>query len=315
MNTMKKSLLSMSALALTLSLSTFASAQSSSIGVNAAVKGDVTITTAEQTAKQAVVRDNVFLGQMINSKKLSSLQIMLKDQTIFTVGAECELTIDKFVYDPNKSNNSMVANVSKGMFRFMSGNISNSGLDAVTINTPTSSMGIRGTMVEGLVGPNAAQIAQNAGVIPAGTAIDANGATLFVLRGPGPNTTGTNRKGEITVTSGGKTVVVKGSNQAVFVPSAGAAPIVFTLSPSAFQNFSQNLRTTPTSPTTYGKFEIDTHFSPKSQLGQAGSGGGSAGAGGIGTSTVVVGLGTLGIVGGVIALTKDDDDGNRPVSP
>ncbi len=320
MSMTNKPLLSISLLVLTLGLSTFASAQSASIGVNAAVKGDVTVTTVDQIAKQAVVKEEVYLGQMINSKKVSSLQILLKDKTVFTVGPECELTIDKFVYDPNKANNSMVANVSKGMFRFMSGNISNSGADAVSINTPTSSMGIRGTMVEGLVGANAIQIAQGAGIIPAGTALDATGATLFVLRGPGQNTTGMNRKGEITVTSGDHTVIVKGSNRAVFVPSAGAAPIVFSLSPIAFQNFSQNLRTTPTGPATYGRFEIDSHFKAKAQPGsasaQGGNGaagaGGASASGGIGASTIVFGLGAIGGIGAVIANNNNDEEPSSP---
>lgn len=320
MSTLHKSLVSISAFALTLGLSSLGHAQNSSIGVNAAVKGDVTIITVAQTAKEAVVKDQVFLGEVINSEKLSSLQVLLKDKTTFTVGPECELTIDKFVYDPNKSNNSMVANVSKGMFRFVSGNISNSGANAVSVNTPTSSMGIRGTMVEGLIGKNAISIAVAAGILPQGTPVDTNGATLFVLRGPGQRTTGTNRKGEITVTSGENTVIVKGSGKAVFVPSAGAMPIVFSLPPVAFQNFSQNLRTTPTSPNTYGFFEIDSHFTPKPQASQptnrpeplqAGTPTGVAGTG-ISTTTAILGVGAIGSIGTIIIIGNDDDE---PTSP
>ncbi len=315
----------------------------SSIGVNAAVKGDVTITSPDQKAKQALVKDPVYLGQMINSKKLSSLQVMLKDETIFTLGADCELVIDKFVYDPDKNNNSLSASVSKGMFRFMSGNISKSSSKAISIDTPVASMGIRGTMVEGLIGPEAVAIAVSEGILPVGITVDSAGATLFVLRGPGPKNIGNNKKGEITVTSGGQTVIVSGTNKAVFIPSAGAAPIVFSLSTQAFENFSQSLRTTPTSLNTYKHFEIDKHFDAKvsssqspsnsnasnagqSQTGTSAGGstgsGGAAGAGtagaGAGASTVVFGLGALGALGalgtiGVVVAASGDDD--PPSSP
>ena len=340
MRHIKLSLLATSAFALCIGFSTIAFAQSS-IGVNAAVKGDVTISSPDQEAKQALVKDPVFLGQMIESKQLSSLQIMLKDQTIFTIGADCELSIDKFVYDPEKNNNSMHANVAKGMFRFMSGNISNSGVNAVSISTPVSSMGIRGTMVEGLIGAEAVAIAVNEGILPAGTTVDSVGATLFVLRGPGPNSTAKNKKGEITVTSGGRTVIVTGTNKAVFIPSAGAAPIVFSLSMNSYQNFSKNLRTQPTGPSTYKRFELDQHLKTEtttgqsssssssnatnagqSQAGSASGSGSGAGAAGVGTeaaggaagaSTVVFGLGALAAVGAVIATQGEDEQ--TPISP
>ena len=283
-----RSLASISAVALALTYSSLGHAQSGSIGVNAAIKGDVTIASPEQAAKQAVIKEDVFLGQVINSQKLSSLQIMLKDQTIFTVGPECDLIINKFVYDPTKSNNGLTATVSKGMFRFMSGNISKSGIDAVTIDTPVASMGIRGTMVEGLIGPNAIQIAQSAGIVPSGAPLDANGATIFVLRGPGSNTTGINTKGEISVTSGSHVVMVTERNTAIFVPSAGAVPIEFSLSPSAFETFSQGLRTIPTSPNSYNNFKIDSQFSTSSSTSSAsGTGTSVGGATSTGTGTSI----------------------------
>ena len=330
-----RSLASISAVALALTYSSLGHAQSGSIGVNAAVKGDVTIASPEQTAKQAVVKDDVFLGQVINSQKLSSLQIMLKDQTIFTVGPECDLTINKFVYDPSANTNGMTATVTKGMFRFMSGNISKSGIDAVSINTPVASMGIRGTMVEGLVGANAIQLAESIGIIPPGTPVDANGASIFVLRGPGPNTTGINTKGEVSITSGNHVVMVNETNRAAFVPSAGAAPIMFSLSLVVFETFSQGLRTIPTSPNSYKNFKIGSQFSPSlSTTSSSGSGSGTStgGATNTGTGTVTGGATSAGtgtsISNGVaiavgvaatvsaIAIIDDGSDGeNSPISP
>ena len=238
---------------------TLAFAANEVIGVNSAVKGNVTIQTGEQLAKQAVLTEPVLLGDVINSNRVGSLQVLLKDQTIFTVGPDCELTIDKFIYDPTKSSNSIKAVVKKGMFRFMSGNISKSGINSVSIDSPVASMGVRGTMVEGLVGPEAIEFARNAGILAPGTKADQQGATIFVLRGPGRKHTTRNRKGEIAITSAGQTVIVRRSGMAVFVADKNTPPSQpFLLRASDYQTFTDRLHTRPTGGSTYKPFQIDS---------------------------------------------------------
>lgn len=228
------------------------------IGINSAVKGDVMVQSGEQAAKQAIVKDPLLLGDEVNTTADSSLQVLLKDQTVFTVGPDCQLTIDKFVYDPNKNNNSLSATVSKGMFRFMSGNISKSGPDAVSIDTPVASMGVRGTMVEGLVGADAIAYAIKAGLISPDTKVDAEGATLFVLRGPGRRSKARNQRGEISVTSGGRTVKFRRSGFAVFVGSADTPPTEpMELDGEIFNIFNTTLRTEPTGGASFKPFELE----------------------------------------------------------
>ncbi|PHS37637.1 MAG: hypothetical protein COA91_09715 [Robiginitomaculum sp.] len=232
------------------------------IGINAAVKGDVTIRSGAQAAKQALIKAPIFLGDEVKSASLSSLQVLLKDETVFTVGPDCVLTIDKFVYDPNSNNNSLAASVSKGMFRFMSGNISKTSSQNVSINTPVASMGVRGTIVEGLVGREAVDYAVRAGLIQQGGNVDLEGATLFVLRGPGRRSKARNRKGEISVTSAGQTVTTNRSGYAIFVGNANSAPIgPFLLDVDIFEVFNERLRTRPTSNVSFRPFE-QVFFTP-----------------------------------------------------
>ncbi|MCF6274306.1 MAG: FecR domain-containing protein [Robiginitomaculum sp.] len=229
------------------------------IGINSAVKGDVMVQSGEQIAKQALVKDPIHIGDEVNSFRNSSLQVLLKDQTVFTVGPDCQLTIDKFVYDPNDSSNGLKATVSKGMFRFMSGNISKSGPQSITIDTPVASMGVRGTMVEGLVGLEAIEYARQAGLILPGTKVDPEGATIFVLRGPGQRSRARNRKGEISVTSGGRTVTTRRSGYAIFVSSSDSPPSdPFQLDAKTFNVFNARLRTEPTGGVSFKPFEWDT---------------------------------------------------------
>jgi len=232
-------------------------ADGENIGINSAVKGNVTVRSGTQDALQAVIKDPIFLNDEVNSNHDSSLQVLLLDQTVFTVGPDCLLTIDKFVYDPAASNNALNANVAKGMFRFMSGNISKSGTDSVSINTPVASMGVRGTMVEGLVGADAIEFARQAGVLKPDAKLDLEGASLFVLRGPGRKSTSKNRKGEITVTSGGETVTLNQSGMAVFVAHKDSPPTkIFYVSKKDFKKFNDVIRTTPAGGPSYKPFAL-----------------------------------------------------------
>ena len=228
------------------------------IGINSVVKGDVSVQSGDRDAKQAVVMEDILLGDDITSALDSSLHVLLRDETIFTVGPDCELIIDKFVYDPSRLTNNMGATVSKGMFRFMSGNISKTGTDNVSINTPVASLGIRGTIAEGVVGQEAINIANDLGVISPNMTVDNNGATLFILRGPGKQSVANGKKGEVIVTSAGVSVVLKKAGTAVFIPEVNSPPTdPFELPPRRFEKISGVLRTEPTVGPSYAPFPLD----------------------------------------------------------
>src|SRR3569833_4573823 len=108
-------------------------------------------------AHVAVVRERVGRGDEVTTGGRSSLQGLLRVKTTFTVGAGARGTIDRFVYDPIRGTRSMAASVAKGAFRFMSGKPDRAG--TTSINTPIASIGVRGTIVEGVVGSAAAAIA------------------------------------------------------------------------------------------------------------------------------------------------------------
>jgi hypothetical protein len=127
----------------------------------------------------------------------------------------------------------MAASVAKGAFRFMSGKPDGAG--TTSINTPVASIGVRGTIVEGAVGPAAAEIAAGESVVGPRVRIDPNTASLILLRGPGGRTQGRLSPGAIDVTAGGRTVSVDQPMRAVFVPAPGATPIgPFIISPRGY---------------------------------------------------------------------------------
>jgi hypothetical protein len=174
-----------------------------------------------------LVRQRIALGDRIETGQRSQAQLMLLDKSTFTIGANARLTIDRFVYDPNRR--SLSATVAKGAFRFMSGRPDRGG-DA-SIATPVSTIGIRGTIVEGVVGSEAVAIASREPALNARLKSDPETASLIVLRGPGVGNKLRVAPGSITVTAANKTVDLDRPTLAAFIPEPGAAPIgPFTLS-------------------------------------------------------------------------------------
>ncbi len=229
------------------------------IGTNAVVKGTVTLTGEDEIAVPAVVRGPVHLRDQVKTDRQSGLQVLLKDATVFTVGPDVEMTIDEFVYDPKSDSNTIKAKVGRGMFRYMSGNAARLNPDNITIETPTSTMGIRGTIFEAIVGPEALICAEKEGVIPPGSYIDHMGATLIVLRGPGGETNSENRTGEIVVTSAGKSVTLNRSGSATLISDDVNGPSrIFDISDPLFGFFSRHLRTQPKGDLNYEPFPIDS---------------------------------------------------------
>ncbi len=234
-------------------VSTQALAQQPEVGINAAVRNDVTLVSADSSdTRPAVVKEKVYLGDTVTSGPAGALQILLKDQTVFTVGPNCSMTIDEFVYDPASEDGTLSASIKKGTFRFMSGKIA-SNPNNVKLNSPVASMGIRGTMIEGVIGEQAVELAQTEGLISGTDGVDTENALLVVLRGPGRDNQGTNKRGELDVITSVGTKRLDEAGQAAFVPAAGSVAFgPFTLSVEAMDAFSSALRTAPTGESSSG---------------------------------------------------------------
>jgi hypothetical protein len=102
----------------------------------------------------------VNLNDEVRTGAASQLQILLLDRTIFTVGANARVAVDRFVYDPAANSRSTGVSVTKGAFRFMSGRTLGRPSGPVTVRTPVATIGIRGTIFEGVVGEDAMRIAK-----------------------------------------------------------------------------------------------------------------------------------------------------------
>ncbi|MGI9356083.1 MAG: FecR family protein [Rhizobiaceae bacterium] len=192
------------------------------VGTSAGVRGEVFVTTSGAQRKVAV-RQSIKLQDQVLTKDDSALQILLLDSSTFTVGQNARVTIDRFVYDPDTSAGKISARVAKGAFRFMSGKIGRNSPTDASLTTPSATIGIRGTFLEGIIAEDAVALARLAGLDTDGACIEE--ASIVVLRGPGRRRNTLDRSGTINVSNSAGSALLSQPNYAVFVPCSGIAPV------------------------------------------------------------------------------------------
>jgi hypothetical protein len=216
------------------------------VGVNAAIRNKVEIRhVATKKVQPAVLRERVALNDEVRTGAASQLQILLLDRTTFTVGANARVAVDRFVYDPAAKSRSTGVSVTKGAFRFMSGRNLGRPTGPVSVRTPVATIGIRGTIFEGVVGEDAIRIAQGEPAVGKKVKAKEDEASLIVLRGPGPRAQGDVIPGAIDVTVADQMVTLDGPGLALYAPRRGAPPIgPFQISMAGLGALQSLLRTT-----------------------------------------------------------------------
>jgi hypothetical protein len=121
-----------------------ASAQEAAIGYVKTVTGEASVTTAGKVVK-AEVGTPVMLGSKLKTGPKSSLGVTFKDETMMSIGADSELTVDEYLYAPAQGKLKIGSKLSKGSLNYVSGVIAKLKPDAVTVSTPSGTIGVRGT--------------------------------------------------------------------------------------------------------------------------------------------------------------------------
>jgi hypothetical protein len=119
-----------------------AMAQSSKVGVTSATDGDPLGKPPTEAERVLKIGIDVQANEVVTTKANDRAHLVFLDGTSLTVGPNARLTIDKFVYDPNTKTGDLAITTTQGVFRLVGGKISKT--NAITINTPSSTIGIRG---------------------------------------------------------------------------------------------------------------------------------------------------------------------------
>lgn len=150
------------------------------IGVASAVKNKV-----ESSGKSLAVGASVFAREVVRTGEQSAAQLLFLDETSLSIGPQSEVTLDRFVFDPNKGAGSVVLNATKGALRFVSGSQQSSSYQ---VRTPVATIGVRGTIFDiyvgtGKDGPFAIVILVEGSVTANGQTLNKPGQALIFSKG------------------------------------------------------------------------------------------------------------------------------------
>jgi ferric-dicitrate binding protein FerR (iron transport regulator) len=122
-----------------------AMAQSASkIGVASAVKNRVEGSIGGG-ARPLAAGSAVFAREVVRTGEESTAQLLFLDETSLSIGPQSEVTLDRFVFDPNRGAGNVVLNATRGAFRFVSGSQQPSSYQ---VRTPVATIGVRGTIFD-----------------------------------------------------------------------------------------------------------------------------------------------------------------------
>jgi hypothetical protein len=87
----------------------------------------------------------VFLGDLVKTDSGGEAQILFNDGTRMVVGPNSELMLDDFVFRSGATENKFIVRALNGAFRFITGGAQK---DAYLIQTPSATIGVRGTIFD-----------------------------------------------------------------------------------------------------------------------------------------------------------------------
>ena len=127
------------------------------LGVARAASGDrigdaiVIVNTVKADERKLAAGDDVRQDETIEVSADAEGELKLEDNTKLALGPGSRLVLDKFVYDGEKKAGSVVLNLAKGAFRFITGVAAKS---TYLINTPNASITVRGTIFDLFILPD-----------------------------------------------------------------------------------------------------------------------------------------------------------------
>lgn len=114
-------------------------------GLLKTVRGDVQLQDAQGASMPARVGDAVNAQQRIVTGAQSGASVVLRDGTTFVIGPQSSFDLQTFRYDSRTHDGSVVGRLARGTLRMVTGLIGKAAPEAIRIDTPTATIGIRGT--------------------------------------------------------------------------------------------------------------------------------------------------------------------------
>ncbi len=108
------------------------------------VQGNCVVQHGSQTIP-ATEGMHLQVGDVLKTGSDSRLAFMMRDGTRVSLGPGSELSVDQFAYDPSHGKFALLLNLGRGILGYVSGKIAAFSPEAVRVQTPVASIGVRGT--------------------------------------------------------------------------------------------------------------------------------------------------------------------------
>lgn len=99
-------------------------------------------TPPEETTRNLYYGNTVYTNETVETDNGGSTALRFVDDTELRLGSNATVVLDRFVYDPATGNGEAVITLSKGVMRFISGDMNK---DGYSVRTATATMAVRGT--------------------------------------------------------------------------------------------------------------------------------------------------------------------------
>ena len=184
------------------------------IGQIETAEGSVFAVRVDGTRVELKQGDPIYQGDTLETGEDGVVGITFADDSTLSLAENGRMVIDEMVYDPGAQDGSASLFVLQGAMSFVSGQLAKVNPDAMTIETPVATIGIRGT---------SALIETQPPTTPGGTGQTNVG--ILPENGPG----GTPFVGEIAIITPGGTQILSGSFQysQVTDPNTGPSPVAY----------------------------------------------------------------------------------------
>ena len=90
-------------------------------------------------------QDDIYRNEIIETLEESATELTFLDETTLSLGPNTQITLDRFVYDPDPESSAFVLTITEGALRFATGVLPS---EAYELHTPVATIGIRGTVID-----------------------------------------------------------------------------------------------------------------------------------------------------------------------
>lgn len=98
-----------------------------------------------QDCFSASTGDHLYMDDILTTTREDAVGIILRDDTMVSLGPSSEFKIDSFVFEPAQDKLSFISDLTRGTALFVTGQMAKIAPESLKVHTPNSIIGIRGT--------------------------------------------------------------------------------------------------------------------------------------------------------------------------